>query len=125
MAHPVRQSALLQLLTNFVAKVVVQPDVCWRWTGALSLSGRCKVRYPALRWAGHVWRVNRLLLVLATTPLAEAWVANREYFADYDASHTCDHSWCVNPAHLVWETHCANVQNQAARKAAQPQGAAA
>jgi len=116
MARPVQRTALLELVAAFVAKVVIEPSGCWRWTGALSLSGRRKVRYPALRWAGHIWRVNRLLLVAAVAPLDLLWQTNREFFADYDASHTCDHAWCVNPDHLCWETHCANVQNQAKRK---------
>lgn len=120
---------LRRLLQRFCARVVVEPSGCWRWTGGYSQSGWRGVFYPALWWGskarGKMWRVNRLLLVLATTPAAEAWAANVGFFADYDASHICDHSWCVNPDHLQWETHCANVQNQQRRKRQQRQQEAA
>lgn len=127
---------LVPLFARFLKYVEVQagPDPCWRWTGGRSLSGRRRVRYPALFWGSHVWRVNRLVLVLtegwilvgelpgAATSLAAfdtleacCWAINRA-LEHLDASHTCDQAWCVNPGHLTFEGHRENVQRQKARQ---------
>lgn len=70
-------------------------------------------------------RVNRLLLLLKTAPidvprdLGEAffdWLDRAQAnYRHVEAAHTCDNSECVNPGHLVWETHSENMTRQAER----------
>lgn len=76
----------------------------------------------------HCWRVARLLLVLRDGPIEVPadddepfldWLRRaRRYYHDLDveASHTCDNSECVNPGHLLWETHQDNLARQRERK---------
>lgn len=73
----------------------------------------------------RLYRAHRLVLLLASLPagLSDAEVlrflalAEREY-APFEASHTCDHSLCCNPSHLVWERHPENVMGQTRRRRA-------
>ena len=84
---------------------------CWTWTRACSQSGWRAVWYPVVRVGRTLYRVNRLTLLLHQAqahPPQEgespvAWVARvNALYAGQEASHTCDHSRCVNPHHLTW-----------------------
>ena len=70
-----------------------------------------------------MWRINRLVLTcftVAPLPGESFAVYLQRAIVDrvtFEAAHTCDHSYCVNPAHLQWESHPENVQQQARRRA--------
>lgn len=69
---------------------------CVLWPFARAQNG-----YPELRYRGKSTRAHRLMCQMAHgEPPA----------SHYEASHTCDrgHLGCVNPRHLVWETHADN-----------------
>lgn len=118
------------ILAKVLRYVVVEAETgCWRWTGGFSQSGRRGCFYPNMRVGGarakggRVWRVNRLVLTFATVPRlpGESLAAYLQRAildrAPWEAAHTCDHSYCVNPGHLQWESHPENVQQQARRRA--------
>lgn len=125
------------LLARILSRVIVQPDGCWRWTGAMSQSGWRGCFYPvmfiggAAKNGGRLWRVNRLVLTFYTL-VKRSEETRAEYlqraiaaYVEYEASHSCDHSYCVNPEHLVWESHPENVTQQARRRARARQAQAA
>lgn len=98
---------------------------CRFWQGAVSQSGFRGCFYPVLRVGARVWRVNRLVKILAaveeTPPHPEeplgAWLDRiNDQHAGLDASHSCDQSLCVAGEHLAWETHRFNVRAQARRR---------
>lgn len=110
------------------------PLACWPWRGGHSRGSRREALYPELRQgggSGRVWRVNRLVLLLAGLPaevvrgdpdlLLRDWLPLIEGLArGFDAAHTCEASGlgsrCGNPRHLAWEGHGENVRNGMARK---------
>lgn len=117
------------------------PNPCWPWTGATSVSGRRKVRYGGIAWGScerlgsgkrHTRTIapHRLVLILRTGPTEvpidegaslEAWLrrAIRYYRGlGLEAAHQCDNSLCCHPGHLAWETHAENLSNQRRREAA-------
>jgi hypothetical protein len=79
-------------------------EKCVLWPFAKALNG-----YPELRFEGRSTRAHRLMCILAHGEPPEPY---------YEASHTCEngHLGCVNPRHLVWETHAENHARRAGRK---------
>lgn len=107
------------------ARITISPTGCWIWAGALSQSGGRGVFYPVMRLDRRMVRIPRLVLYLgarATHPQRDGetfrqWLSRvRRAHVWAEASHRCDHSTCVNPQHLGWETHRDNVQGQANRR---------
>jgi hypothetical protein len=78
-----------RLLDAFEERVHRVPDCeCWLWGGHINRRHGYGEYMPA---RGVRWRAHRLSYVLHKGPLAEGRCV----------LHTCDHPWCVNPAHLV------------------------
>lgn len=65
------------------------PDACWPWTGALTTAGYGSISADGGTPILYAHRV--------------AWeLANGRPVPDgMDMRHTCDHTWCVNDAHLT------------------------
>jgi len=66
---------------------------CWVWLGSHDEEG-----YARVWWRGRNWHAARALMTALGGPL-EPWE---------EVHHTCEHSWCVNPAHfevLHWAAH--------------------
>jgi hypothetical protein len=85
---------------------------CWRWVGILGGRGTRGGRRPRIRVGGRgsrIVHVTRILLALKDgVPLQERTDAGLE------AGHIreCNHYWCVNPAHLEWQTRSENEQQK-------------
>lgn len=94
---------LTNLPERFQAKIEVQPDGCWLWTGA---------RNPTARWAGYGvawWKganrlAHRLIYELLVGPVPEGLVLD----------HLCRVPICVNPEHLEPVTQEENRRRSAA-----------
>ena len=86
---------------RFWAKVDVRGlDECWEWQGWRLPRGYGHFRTtPADSNVVRTWLTHRLALVLDGRPVPEGM----------EASHTCANPPCCNPAHLVWESHGANL----------------
>lgn len=76
---------------------------CLIWPFARARNG-----YPELQFEGRSARAHRLMCRFAHGEPPEK---------HYEASHTCEngHLGCVNPKHLVWETHAENHRRRAAK----------
>ena len=79
---------------------------CWLWTGADRGPGR---PYGNFHLAGRMVKAHHASLVL----FCGAELKARDY--QEVGSHACHVSLCVNPTHLAWSTHQANVHLQIAR----------
>ena len=95
-------------LRRRIAAKILRPDGrhgCWRWTGGTARK-RDGAERPKVRVGGRGSRtilVARVLLVLRDrVPL---W---RREADKLEAGHSCNHFWCVNPRHLVWQTRVEN-----------------
>ena len=88
---------------RFLQRCVVD-DECWRWTGGTFLTGYGQLKKKiwgtnfAHQWACHHWNDSPL-------PIAKG----------YCIKHSCDHKWCVNPAHLSYGTLQENIQEMVER----------
>lgn len=73
---------------------------CVFWPYAKSWKG-----YGEVQFEGRASRAHRVMCRLANGEPPAAY---------YEASHTCNrgHEGCVNPRHLVWETHRENHQRR-------------
>ncbi len=104
------------------------PESCWPFKGAQSRGSGRETTYGSIREGkrgSKAWRVNRLVLRLEEIPLEVCWdegellrwlaLADLQHDLE-DAAHGCDHSQCGNPAHLEWQSHRMNVQEQAQRR---------
>jgi hypothetical protein len=80
-----------------------QGDDCLIWPFAKYYNGYGAIRYDDIQTIAH-----RVMCRLAHGEPAS------EYF---EASHTCEcgHLGCINPNHLIWETHYENHQRRAGR----------
>jgi hypothetical protein len=76
---------------------------CWSWTGATSKK-RDGARRPAIQVGG---RGSRVVLV-ARLALALKDGVPLERRVGVEAGHRCHQHWCVNPAHLEWQTRGEN-----------------
>ena len=90
---------------HFWARVDKSDDSCWVWTGHLNASGYGRVR---IRNGDHSRsiRAHRVAFALHHGVLPKQ---------DEVLRHTCDHPWCVAPAHLVVGTHADNVRDRVER----------
>jgi len=70
---------------------------CWLWKGSTNEKG-----YPKKTINSKQYRVHRLIAVW-NEHLTET---------DLDASHLCDIRNCINPNHLVLETHSDNLKRR-------------
>lgn len=95
------------VLARFFSKIAFgADDECWLWTGGTTADGYgiFNIHYPIAKTA------HRYML--------ELWLGRR-LERRMDASHTCETRLCVNPRHLVAETH---KQNCARRKKSDMKG---
>lgn len=85
------------------AHVEVRKEDCLIWPFARYENG-----YGAIRHQDRQTIAHRVMCKLAHGNPPEPW---------FEASHTCEngHNGCVNPRHLVWETHYDNHQRRAGR----------
>lgn len=81
-------------LTRFRAKYRVHESGCWLWIAATKSSG-----YGLMSLRGKTQLAHRVALFLAT---GDDGSPNRM------AAHSCNHTACVNPAHLRWATALEN-----------------
>lgn len=63
-----------------------EPSGCWRWLRGVNGEGRGYVRTPTQQ----VIPAYRALWLVFVGPIPDG----------LDLHHTCEHVWCVNPAHL-------------------------
>jgi hypothetical protein len=77
-------------MVRFMAKVVMQEDGHWRWTGHIDKAGYA--RFDAGRRGvdrrshqAYRWIYERLV-----APISDGW----------EVHHVCRYRWCVNPRHL-------------------------
>lgn len=85
----------LALQRRFWTKVNMFPDECWLWTAAIAGSG---TGYGYFRVEGRTVRANRVAWILTYGDIPEGM----------GVLHTCDNTWCVNPAHLWLGDQLAN-----------------
>jgi hypothetical protein len=72
---------------------------CWRWTG-----GRTDRGYGRFKLKGKVVRAHRVAFAIEHGRDPAGLVL-----------HSCDHPWCVNPAHLREGTPSDNMQDRSVR----------
>jgi hypothetical protein len=83
-----------RLPKRFWDKVQPEPNTgCWLWTGADDGNGRAVVG-----WNGRPVRAYVLTTELEHGPRPDG----------KECSHLCDNKICVNPQHVVYETHQEN-----------------
>jgi hypothetical protein len=81
-------------------------DVCWEWLGAHGLGTREEWR-PRVAIGGKHYYVYRIVYQLYTGYQLEKNQVVR---------HSCDHSWCCNPHHMMVGTQADNVQDMLDRE---------
>ncbi|VXC21616.1 hypothetical protein AERO9AM_50387 [Aeromicrobium sp. 9AM] len=79
---------------------VDKSEECWRWPTAMADSGRALVKFE-----GTKWLVQRLLYTWAVGPIPKSAPLER----------TCEHVWCVNPAHGRLNSAARNVSAEELR----------
>ena len=57
--------------------------------------------YGILTFRKVMWRAHRLVMLLTEGPCPEGM----------EVCHSCDNPGCVNPAHLRYDTHAANMRD--------------
>lgn len=100
---------------RFMAKVAIQPDGCWQWTGAKFSAG-----YGMFGLAGKARRAHRVIYVWLYGEIADG--LNLDHCChsesiDCAGGPTCMHRGCVNPNHLEPKTHKANTAGTAFARA--------
>lgn len=83
------------------AKVQVNEQGCWVWTGALtSHNSHGRGGYGRFKWDGREWLAHRAAYVLFKGPIPKGLTLDHV---------VCDNRACCNPAHVVPATHRANI----------------
>jgi len=82
-------------IERFWAKVAIQDNGCWDWSGSLSSNG-----YGFIWHNGHSVRAHRF---------AYEYFNNSPIPSDKEVDHLCRNHRCVNPDHLDVVTHKENV----------------
>lgn len=98
-----RANPPLSLSQSFWAKVDrnLPTSECWPWLGTRNGNG-----YGIIDNATHgLWRAHRLSLHLHGVDVPK----------DKIVMHSCDHPWCVNPAHLSVATRLENNRDAQAK----------
>lgn len=84
-------------VTRFWEKVEkLSIDECWKWRASRLKNGG----YGAFRLNGKTVRAHRVAFFLANTTLDSS----------LEVLHTCSNPCCCNPAHLIQDTHQANLK---------------
>ncbi len=89
-----RRDPTANLLLRIDRRAAPHKDgTCWVWLGSHDEEG-----YARVWWQGRNWHLTRALVTALGGALG----------ADEVVHHTCEHNWCVNPAHLEvlhWVAH--------------------
>jgi hypothetical protein len=77
-------------------RILIDPVTgCWNWQGTLAQNG-----YPQLKEGGKTVSAHR----------HACQIMNGKPEDGMDASHLCANRRCVNPNHLIWESHAENME---------------
>lgn len=90
---------------NFWAKVVVDPQGCWRWTAGIGKSG-----YGAFKVGNRMEGAHRLSYAIANGP-----IPGGEGYHGTCVLHKCDNRACVRPDHLFLGTARDNAHDRGAK----------
>ncbi len=99
-------------LERLMAKVVVLPNGCWRWTGALDECGYGFFRMDR----GVMWRAHRASYVLHKGPIPKGLEIDHTCHDPElcKLGNKCPHRACVNPNHMVISSHADNCSSDRA-----------
>lgn len=92
-------------LARFMAKVNIQPNGCWIWTGSTIKRG-----YGNFWFRGKVWRSHRVSFTLFRGEIPrDAQIDHQCHVpASCAGGEGCPHRRCVNPDHLALSTNKEN-----------------
>lgn len=94
-----------------MARVKVQPDGCWLWTGPTSgTTGRGR-GYPRMSLDGATMAVHKVMWIIKHGPVPPK----------KQLDHTCRTRLCVNPDHTEMVTHKQNCKRRDDARKAQSQ----
>ena len=97
-----------------ISKSVENEKGCFLWVGGSTASknlryGQKRLSVPHLNIKSRVFYVHRLAYMLKNECFDLPGTSSRGA-GPKEVSHLCHNSLCVNPDHLVAETHAANVE---------------
>lgn len=95
------------LWDRFMAKVQVQPDGCWTWTGQLNNHMYGVIKRGNKRRLAHVWAYQQ---VIGAIPPGMVLDHVCHSSSECEGGQGCLHRRCVNPSHLEPVTQRENAQ---------------